>query len=109
MDTLLDSAHGEYEVTTTASTYQIDLDQMVFRRIPRATDPDSAELRRDHETVNLISVVDCTVGRSMALIIDLHVPGVAFTSRVTTPVIAIELMASPGIEPISESSDEPSS
>jgi len=47
-------------------------------------------LRRDGQCVDLISLTECSIGRPMNLIIDLHVPGVMRTTRRTTDVTAIE-------------------
>ena len=92
----MDSATGAYRVTTLSSTYEIDLDRMVFRRIPRTGGPDGALLRRDEELVMLLAIDDCTVGRRMSLRIDLNVLGVPFTTRNATEVMSIEQISSPG-------------
>ena len=94
----MDSVGGRYEVTTAASSYLIDLDRQVLRRLPRTGNPEGSLLRRDDELVTLLRVVECSVGRRMILLIDLHVAGVPFTTRVSTEVIAIEAVSSPGIE-----------
>ena len=94
----MDSVGGRYEVTTAASSSLIDLDRQVLRRLPRTGNPEGSLLRRDDELVTLLRVVECSVGRRMILLIDLHVAGVPFTTRVSTEVIAIEAVSSPGIE-----------
>lgn len=96
MQSLMDVATGAYEVTTTASTYRIDLDRLIIRRSPRTGDPDGSLLRRDEELITLLEVLECSVGRPMALMIDLHVAGVPYTARISTPVISIERVHSPG-------------
>ena len=63
---------------------------MLLRRMPRVSDRDAVLLRQDNEPITLVSLIDGTVGRSMTLIINLHVPGVAFTNRVTIPVLTID-------------------
>ena len=99
MDTLMDSTTGAYRVATATSTYEIDLDRMVLRRDPRTEDADGALLRRDDELITLVSVLDCTVGHPMELLIDLHVVGVEFTARHSTPVLTIVPIHSPGYDP----------
>lgn len=99
IETLLDSTDGVYKVTTAASTYVIDLDHMVLRRMPRTEDTDRALLRRDDELITLLGIAECTVGRPMTLHIDLHVVGVAFSTRGSTRVVSIERIASPGSQP----------
>lgn len=98
LGSLMDSTEGAYRITTAASTYLIDLDRMVLRRIPRSQDPNGALLRRDDELITLIGITECTVGRPMQLDIDLHVLGVEFTTRGSTPVVSIERVPSPGRE-----------
>ncbi len=100
MQSLMDVATGAYEVTTAASTYLIDLDRLVIRRAPRTVDENGSLLRRDEELITLLEVLECSVGRPMALMIDLHVAGVPFTTRISTPVTRIEQVHSPG-EPAS--------
>jgi hypothetical protein len=91
MRTLMDQAHGAYLVRTTASRYLISLDLHIVRRHPDAGPPiEVAALRRDHEQLDLLSVYECTVGKSMELIVDLHLPNVPFTVRRSMPVLSIE-------------------
>lgn len=92
----MDSTTGAYRVATASSTYWIDLDRMALRREPRTANPDGSLLRRDDELITLHRIVECTVGRPMELHIDLHVVGVGFTTRWSTPVMSIERIASPG-------------
>ena len=96
METLMDCTEGAYRVTTTSSTHIIDLDRYVIRREPRTVDPGAELLRRDDELVDLLAVEECTVGRPMILHLDLHVVGVSYTTRSTTPVVSIERVPSPG-------------
>lgn len=95
---LMDAVEGAYRVRTAASTYIIDLDRNVIRRAPRTGDDEGALLRRDDELITLLEVKECTVGRPLELLVDLHVAGVAFTVRRSTPVVSIERVASPGLE-----------
>ena len=94
----MDSASGRYEVTTKSSCYVVDLDREVIMRRPRMGNPEGSLLRRDEELVTLLRVLDCTVGRRMILLIDLHVAGVPFTTRASTEVLAIEQIPSPGLD-----------
>lgn len=96
MDTLMDSTTGAYRVATATSTYEIDLNRMVLRRNPRTEDTDGALLRRDDERITLVAVIECTVGHPMELLIDLHVVGVKFTTRHSSPVLTIVPIHSPG-------------
>ncbi|KGJ79914.1 hypothetical protein GY21_03245 [Cryobacterium roopkundense] len=82
---------GRYLVTTgSGSVYLIDLDRSVMSRVPAMDMTADRSLRRDGQPVDIISLVQCSVGRPMNLIIDLHVPGVMRTTRRTTEVRAIE-------------------
>lgn len=94
----MDSVGGRYEVTTASSSYVIDLDRQVIRRLPRTGNPEGSLLRRDDELVTLLQIVECSIGRRMILLIDLHVAGVPFTTRVSTEVVTIEVVSSPGLE-----------
>ena len=96
METLMDSTDGRYRVTTADSSYLIDLDRMVIRRAPRSEDVDGALLRRDDELVTLLHIFQCSVGQSMQLLVDLHVLGIPYTARTTTPVKTIDRIPSPG-------------
>lgn len=79
---------GRYLVTTASgSTYLVDLDGRTLVRLPPSDE--DAELRRDGEPVALLFILECTVGMEMVVLIDLLVPGVAFTTRRTTTVTAL--------------------
>ncbi len=83
---------GTYKIETiSGSVYHLDLDRRVFTRNP-LDDPELI-LRRDHEEVRLLELLECTVGRRMLLIIDLRVENVLYTTRDTTPVVAIHKIA----------------
>lgn len=97
----MDSTTGAYRVITRASTYVIDLDRRVIRRTPRTGDADGSLLRRDDELVMLIEIIECTVGRRLVMLLDLHVLGVPATARASTTVMSIERIASPG-QPLEE-------
>jgi len=47
MESLMDVGSAAYRVTTLSSTYEIDLDRMVLRRVPRTGNPDGSLLRRE--------------------------------------------------------------
>lgn len=49
----------------------------------------SAKLRRDGDEAILLQVIQCEVGASMVLLIDLSWPAVMNTTRVTTRVLSI--------------------
>ena len=81
---------GRYEVVTrSGSRYCIDLDRMTFTRLPAMDMAMDRSLRRDGEEAVLLELVDCTVGRSANLLINLDWPGVQFTVRRTTHVTSI--------------------
>ncbi|MCU1471015.1 MAG: hypothetical protein JWQ39_2164 [Glaciihabitans sp.] len=92
--TLTDSVSGTFVVTTRTSTYLINLDLRAVVTI-RGDDPVTAAtiMDRDRELVDLIGISECTVGRSMVLVVDLHKPGVSATRRVTSPVTRIQAVA----------------
>jgi len=79
-------------VTVSGSRYLLDLNRSTMRRIAAMDMSMDRSLRRDGQLVDLVSVVDCTVGRRMQLVIDLHLPGVINTSRQTTDVESIRVL-----------------
>jgi hypothetical protein len=90
----MDVASGAYEVlTTSGAVYLIDLDGSTITRLAAQPQRPQATLRRDGATVRLVSLAECTVGRSLVVTIDLRIPGVAFTARVSTPVHRIRSLA----------------
>jgi len=90
----MDEARGAYLVRTTASRYIISLDLNVVSRFPETGPPtEVAALRRDHDQIDLLAVYECTVGKSMELIVDLHLPFVPFTLRRSMPVVSIERLS----------------
>jgi hypothetical protein len=92
MSTLMGQVTGRFRIRTrSGSTYWLDLARHEMCRTPATDDPVRVHaLRRDRSTVRLLRVVECSVGRSMQLLIDLAVPGVDATTRRSTPVTAIE-------------------
>ena len=93
MKSLMDVARGTYRVSTlSGTTYIIDLDAQLMCRAP---DSESA-LREDGDFVDLVAVIECSIGRPMTMLINLLVPGVECTIRRSTMVVAIESLASEG-------------
>ena len=92
--TLMDSVSGTFVVTTVTSTYLINLDLRAVVTI-RGDDPVTAAtiMDRDRELVDLIEISECTVGRPMTLLVELHAHGFAATRRVTSPVTRIQVVA----------------
>jgi len=92
LTTLNGATTGTYKIETiSGSVYLLDLGRGVFTRSP--LDDPELTLRRDREEVRLLELIECTVGRRMLLIIDLHVENVLYTTRDTTPVVAIHTIA----------------
>ena len=90
----MDEARGAYLIRTTSSRYVISLDLQVVSRYPDAGPPtEVAALRRDHDQIDLLSVYECTVGKSMELLVDLHLPFVPFTLRRSMPVVSIDRLS----------------
>jgi hypothetical protein len=92
---LLDS--GSYLVrTASGALYDVDLDAGTLHRRPADQEPDlaladaSEDMRRDGETLKLLSIAVCTVGVSAVFAIDLGVDGVPVTTRFTTAVASID-------------------
>ena len=84
---------GKWQVTTETSMYLFDLDEHVVTRLPDAgAGPPPGEsavaiasLRRDHEPVTLIALIECQLDRPMRMLLDLRGDGLP-TLRVTTHV-----------------------
>jgi len=89
--TLMDTATGSFAVTTESSTYVIDLDAMTVSRSPGSGPSEVATMRRDGETLTLLVLAECTVGRALAIFVDLGIDGVPWTFRASTDVRSIEL------------------
>jgi hypothetical protein len=94
VDSLTNSSRGFWSVETiSGSSYLLDLDNRVLLR---QADPFAEEgtLRRDGDPIQLIRLVHCEVGDRMLLLVNLSVPGVLWTTRVSTTVLRIE-----GVDP----------
>ena len=84
---------GQWQVTTETSLYLVDLDAQSVTRVPDAgagTPPELspvaiASLRRDHEPVTLIELMECQLDRPLRMLLDLRRDGVP-TLRVSTHV-----------------------
>lgn len=84
---------GLWQVTTETSLYLVDLDARLVTRVPDAgagTPPGSspvaiASLRRDHEPVSLIELIECRLDRPLRMLLDIRRDGVP-TLRVSTHV-----------------------
>lgn len=95
---------GLWQVTTETSLYLIDLDAGLVTRVPDAgagTLPGLspvaiASLRRDHEQVTLIKLIECELERPLRMLLDLRRDGVV-TLRTTTCVREIRPLG-PGSE-----------
>jgi hypothetical protein len=93
MDTLNGTDSGRFLVVTSSeSRYLIDLDDSTMRRFPAMDMAVDRALRRDGQSVEVVALKECTVGRPMVLLINLRVPGVLLTTRPTTDVRSIERM-----------------
>lgn len=91
MDALTDDTTGSFLVSTAnGSRYELDLDQRVLRRVAPNGRGAEFRLRRDGDIIELVELVHCRRGSPMVLLIDLAEPGVAVTSRESTPVVSIE-------------------
>jgi len=67
----------------------LDLDNRVIQR--RATPAEGKGLlRRDGDSIQLLRLHHCEVGDDTILILDLGVPGIDFTTRISTTVLRIE-------------------
>ena len=93
MYTLMDTPTGVYRVTTESSTYVVDLDLMIVTRIPGVHNREVATMRHDGQPMRLLGLDDCTVGRSLVMFVDLRIPGVPWTLRVSTAVRSINAVA----------------
>jgi hypothetical protein len=82
---------GRWQVTTETSVYRLDLDANLVTRVPDAgagTPPGMspvsiASLRRDHEPIALLELLECEVGAPLRMILDIRLDGIA-TLRVST-------------------------
>jgi hypothetical protein len=86
-----DESRGHYAVSTEGGgRYLLNLDERTVRRVVTAGHPLESVMRRDQESVRLLSVVRCEIGQPMVLLIDLAIPQVLMTTRETSVVLRIE-------------------
>ena len=96
MDKLTPRTRGLWSVeTVSGSIYLLDLDNRVVSRQAETGAGDSNSLRRDGDPVKLFRLQQCEVGDNMVLFLDLNVPGIDFTTRISTSVIRIERIRVP--------------
>jgi hypothetical protein len=84
---------GQWQVATETSLYLIDIDRRLVTRVPDAGDGTMpglppvaiASLRRDHEPLPLIELVECELGKPLRMLIDVRRDGVP-TLRVSTHI-----------------------
>lgn len=89
----MDCGSGRYAVVTSSgTTYVVDMDETTVSRCPDRRRKTWTEMRFDHVAVDLILIVECSVGRPMHYAVNLHIPGVRFTARSTSTVVSIALL-----------------
>jgi hypothetical protein len=90
---LTDGVRGMFLVTTERGTkYWFDTTRRVVRRVTDSSNPARLELRRDGETVDLVEIVTCTVGRPLFILINLEITGIVLTARESTQVTSIVVL-----------------
>jgi hypothetical protein len=86
-----DFAPGTYLMRTkSGSNYLVNYDRMTLSRVASPSLSGESDLRRDGEEIDILDMSTCHVGLGMLFFIDLHIPGVPFTMRPTTPVVSVE-------------------
>ena len=95
MDSLTNSSRGFWSVeTVSGSSYLLDMDNRVLLRQANPSGDEDGTLRRDGDPIQLIQLVHSEVGDRMLLLVNLRVPGVVCTTRISTTVLRIE-----GVDP----------
>lgn len=90
-DFLTDEDTGIYLVSTfSASSYLLDLNARTVRRKLGDVFHAGHAMRRDGEEVELLEVQRCALGSPMVLRLNLVIPNVFVTVRVTSTVLMIE-------------------
>jgi hypothetical protein len=88
---LINATSGSYLITTSSgSRHLLNFDRLTTCRLPRTNSTDVWALRHDTEEIDVLRIGPCEVGKRLLLILDLHLPGVDYTSRLTTAVLSIE-------------------
>lgn len=93
MKSLMDVTQGTYRVSTiSGATYVLDPDANLLCRQTHSLTDAEATLRHDGEFVELLVIIECSVGKPMYLILILNLPDIPVTTRLTTTVVAIEAL-----------------
>ena len=91
MDQLTISSRGLWSIETiSGNTYLLDLDSRLVLREADRFATEHGTLRRDGNRIRLIQLLHCEVGEHMLLVVNLSVPDVLCTTRVSTTVLRIE-------------------
>ena len=95
MDSLTNSSRGFWSVeTVSGSSHLLDMDNRVLLRQANPSADEDGTLHRDGDPIQLIGLVHSEVGDHMLLLVNLNVPGVVRTTRISTTVLRIE-----GVDP----------
>ena len=76
--------------TVTGTTQLLDLDNMLVVRQSDLSAGDGSILRRDGDPITLVRLHHCEGGDPMLLLLDLQVPEVDFTTRISSTVLRVE-------------------
>ena len=91
MDSLTNSSRSFWSVeTVSGSSHLLDTDSRVILRQADPSGDEDGTLRRDGDPIGLIRLLHCEIGDNMFLLVNLRVPGVLCTTRISTTVLRIE-------------------
>jgi len=91
VDQLTISSRGLWSIETiSGNTYLLDMDSRFILIKAYRFVTENGNLSRDGDPVQLIELVHCEVGEHMLLVVNLNVPDVLCTTRVSTTVLRIE-------------------
>ena len=91
MDSLTNSSQGFSSVeTVSGSSHLLDLDNRVLLRQANPSADEDGTLHRDGDPIQLIRLVHSEVGDHMLLLVNLNLPGLVCTTRISTTVLRIE-------------------
>ena len=91
MDSLTNSSQGFWSVeTVSGSSYLLDTDNRVLLHQANPSADEDGTLHRGGDPIQLIRLVHSEVGDHMLLLVNLNVPGVVCTTRISTTVLRIE-------------------
>jgi hypothetical protein len=94
LPSLMDESSGTYLIPTATSCYLISLNLKVVRRFPDAgPSAEVAALRLDNREIDLVAILNRTVGRAVELIVNLHLPTAPWTFRQLTPFVSIDRLS----------------